>query len=74
MGLHVRLGGYLRIHQFARKALDPLHARAMCIRHKDDPTQTIIMMAVDLVGFQYRMTKIVRRIISTPRVCRLRIS
>ncbi|MHA1684675.1 MAG: hypothetical protein ACTSUE_27300 [Promethearchaeota archaeon] len=64
LDLDVRLGGYLRLHQTASKVLHPLKARTACFKHPMDAKESLIVMSCDLVGFQYRLGRIVRRIIS----------
>ncbi|MBN2152318.1 MAG: hypothetical protein JW839_12780 [Candidatus Lokiarchaeota archaeon] len=64
LDLGIRVGGYLRLHKVSERVLDFLFARAMCFRHPDDPAQGLIVMSVDLVGFQYRIARLVRRAIS----------
>ncbi len=66
IGMHIRLGGYSsRLWgAHAKKALDPLMARAFCIRHLEDPSKSIILMTVDLFGLQSQLCRIVRKIIS----------
>jgi len=64
IGMNVRLGGYLRIWKTVKQVYEPLFARAICFRHPSDPSKSILIMSVDLVGFQYRMAKIARRVIS----------
>ena len=63
-GERVRLGGYLRMYNYARKVLHALKARAICIRHPIDPKNSILFISCDLVGFQYTKAKIARKIIS----------
>lgn len=62
--LGVRVGGYIRMHKVSEKVLDFLFARAICFRHPGDPAQGLIIISVDLVGFQYRIARLVRRAIS----------
>ncbi|MHA1794082.1 MAG: hypothetical protein ACTSVI_15680 [Promethearchaeota archaeon] len=62
--LNVRLGGYIRFKKYAKKVLYPLKANAICFRNPEDVTKSLILISCDLVGFQYRLGKVVRKIIS----------
>src|SRR5271157_296745 len=62
--LGVRVGGYIRLHKVSKKVLDFLFARAICFRHPTDPSKSLLIITCDLVGFQYRIARIIRRIIS----------
>ena len=63
--LGVRVGGYIRLHKVSKKVLEFLFARATCFRHPTDPAKSLLVIACDLVGFQYRIARIIRRIISS---------
>jgi hypothetical protein len=62
--LKPRLGGYLRIFKYANGVRHPLMARAFCLRDPSNSEKSIILISNDLVGFQYNLAKIVRKIIS----------
>jgi hypothetical protein len=64
LSLGVRMGGYIRFHKVSRKVLDFLNARAVCFRHPTNPAESLLLISIDLVGFQYRLAKIIRQIIS----------
>ena len=64
LDLKVRLGGYLRFYKFAQKVLHPLKARALCIRNPQNNKDSVIIISNDLVGFQYRLARLVRKQIS----------
>jgi hypothetical protein len=64
LDLDVRLGGYIRFHKVSEKVLDFLFARAICFRNPEDPADSLILISVDLVGFQYRIARLARRAIS----------
>ncbi len=64
LDMHMKVGGYIRFHKVSEKVLDFLFARAICFRHPDDPARSLIIISVDLVGFQYRIARLARRAIS----------
>ena len=68
LDLGVRVGGYIRLHKVSKKVLEFLYARALCFRHPIDQSQSLLVISCDLVGFQYRIARIIRRIISR-RTC-----
>jgi len=64
LDLGVRMGGFLRIHKVAGTVLYPLHANGLCFRHNSQPRRSLILISCDLVGFQYRLVRVIRKIIS----------
>lgn len=65
LDLGVRVGGYIRFHKVSEKVLEPILARAACFRDVNDPAGSAIFMSCDLVGFQYRLARLVRKVISS---------
>ena len=61
---NARLGGYLRFFKHATGVHHPLKARAICFKNDKNIENSMILISIDLLGAQYRMTKVVRRIIS----------
>ncbi len=60
----VRVGGYLRINKVSEEVIEPIFARALCLRVDKDPRSSVIVMSCDLVGFQYRLARLVREAIA----------
>jgi len=52
------------MHKVSQKVLDFLYARAICFRNPEDPRSSLVIIACDLVGFQYRIARLARRAIS----------